>query len=136
MLWEVNVPVGEVVFKKVCSIAWNRLLNQSAIPIQLTCDWKRLSKFNISLIEKWEQNFHDFGKGNSEEELWDALFLEKCVVGCTDILLCYPLDDSWVVRNPIKERKWWKMYKGNASGPKSFDSPLPCDGCPGRRQVT
>jgi len=132
MVWEVKVPVGEVVFKTVCSIAWNRLLNKSVIPIRLTCDWKRLSKSYKSLVEKWEQNFHDFWKGKSEEELWDALFLEKCVDGCTDILLRHPLDDSWVVKNPIKEEKWWEMYKGNACGPKSFNSPLPCDGCSGQ----
>ena len=133
MLWEVKVPSGEVVFKTVCRSTWGRLLNISAIPFrQLTCDWERLSKYDESLIEKWKQNFHDFWKDKSEEELWDALFLEKCVDGCTDILLRHPLDDSWVVRNPIKEGKWWKMYKGNPCGPKSFDSPLPCDGCSGR----
>ena len=133
MLWEVKVPVGEVVFKTVCSITWGRLLNISAIPFrQLTCDWERLSKYDESLIEKWKQNFHDFWKDKSEEELWDTLFLEKCVDGCTDILLCHPLDDSWVVRNPIKEGKWWKMLNVNACRTPLHNSPLPCDGCSGR----
>ena len=86
VLWEVNVPVGEV-FKTVCGIAWNCLLRESVVrPRRLCDDWTRLSGYNRSLEKKWEQDFHDFWKGKSEEELWDALFLEKCVDGCTIIL--------------------------------------------------
>jgi len=131
VLWEVNVP-GEV-FKTVCSTAWNCLLRGSVLrPERLRDDWTRLSKYDKSLEKKWEQDFYDFWKGKSEEELWDALFLEKCVDGCTDILLRHPLDDSWVVRDPIKEGKWWEMFRGNACGPKTHDRALPCDGCAGR----
>ncbi len=98
----------------------------------LYSDLRRLSSNNKSLEKKYKQNFHDFWKDKSEEELWDALFLEKCVDGCTDILLCHPMDDSWVVRNPIKEGKWWEMLNVNACRTPLHNSPLPCDGCSGR----
>jgi len=136
VLWEVNVPVGEV-FKKTCSIAWNYLLERQAVPRKLCSYWKHKAIDEAEseatrLMKKWEQEFHDFWESKSEDKLWDLLFLDKCVDWCTDIMLRHPLDDSWVVRDPIKEGKWWKMYKGNACGPKSFNSPLPCDGCSGQ----
>jgi len=140
VLWEVDAPDGKS-FKKICSIAWNRLLERHlerhVVPIKLCNYWKVKAISEAASeaehrMEKWEQEFHGFWENKSEDELWDALFLEKCVDGCTDILLRHPLDDSWVVRNPIKEGIWWKMYKGNACGPKLFNSPLPCDGCSGR----
>jgi len=132
LLWEVNVPSGEV-FKIVCGIAWNCLLMKSVVrPRRLLGDWKRLSRYNRSLEEKWMQDFDDFWKSKSEEELWAALFLERCVDGCTDILLRHPIDDSCVEKDPIKDGLWWETYRGNSFAPKIHDCPLPCERCVGR----
>ena len=86
---------------------------------------------SLKQIEKWEQKFRNFWESKTEEELWDLLFLEGTVEGCTSVLLCHPLENNWIVRNPIQEGKWWET-KLNRYGPLLYDSPLPCEGCKGR----
>lgn len=120
VLWEVNVPV-EKILRKVCKIAWSNLLNRPTCPDRLFDDWKRI---DIIQFEKFKQDFYDFWNRKSEEELWEMLFLETCVDGCTTILLNHPLDDSWIVKDPNKEVKWWGECKYRR-GPKTYDCPLP-----------
>jgi hypothetical protein len=131
VLWEVNVPL-ELIFRKVCNVAWTYLLKRPTIPPALNLDWQILSNYNQDQIKEWKRSFDDFWKGKSEEELWDDLFLETCVDGCTDILLCHPLEDSWIKRDPSKQGKWWKMFTGNVRRPGLYNRALPCDGCLGR----
>jgi len=133
VLWEIDVPVANV-FKKICNTAWNRLLDRNTFPSKLYDYWNREANHNVSLIELWKQEFEDFWESKPEDELWDLLFLEKCVGECTDVLLCHPLNDSWIIRNPIKEGKWWNIYKKNQYSPTSYTSTLPCSKCSGRRQ--
>lgn len=135
VLWEIDVPVAEV-FKRICDIAWNRLLNGNTFPSKLYDYWRLKANYDHSLIKKCEQKFHDFWESKSEDELWDLLFLEKCVDECTDILLCHPLDDSWIIRNPINEGKWWDIHRGNRYGPTSYTSSLPCSRCSGRKPLS
>lgn len=130
MLWEVKVPI-ERIFKKVCGIAWTYLLNRPAPPGQLYHDWKKLSGYDPEKIEQWEQNFKDFWEKKSEQELWDNLFMETFVDGCTDVLLLHPLEKSWITRNPIEEGKWWEVDKA-ACGSQKYFRLLPCDRCSGQ----
>jgi hypothetical protein len=131
VLWEVEVPVGEVL-KMVCSIAWNCLLELPILPPKrLFDDWPRLPEYNEGQEKNWQKDFHNFWKNKSRNELWDLLFLNTYVDGCTDILLDHPLESNWIVKNPIKDGKWWELLK-YSPGPKIYDCPLPCDECPGR----
>ncbi|HUV64085.1 MAG TPA: hypothetical protein VMW24_09310, partial [Sedimentisphaerales bacterium] len=96
-LWEVAAP-DEKVFKRVCNKAWYYLLYPS----------KRTQ------VAEHERSHHAFwAKMKSESELWDRLFLDETVEGCTSVLLRHPLEGSWIVRNPIKEGKWWETKKQN-----------------------
>jgi hypothetical protein len=136
---EVSVPVGGEVFRKdwkvrrVCSVAWNCLLRKKVVvPRQLWSDFRRLSSYDKNLEKKYKQDLNEFWKGKSEKELWDALFLEKCINGCTDILLRHSLDGSLAEEDPIEKEKWWKPLNVNIYRPLLHDSPIPCDGCSGR----
>ena len=130
VLWEIEVPVGKV-FKRICNIAWSYLLQSPGIPSKLSNYWKNHLNLDDPRIEPFEQNFHDFWKDKSEEELWDLLFLEKYVDGCTDVLLSHPLEKSWIRRNPIEEDKWWEITKGNQHSKGSYTCTLPCYKCSG-----
>lgn len=136
-LWEVDVPIKDVpikrVFKIVCSSAWKYLLKETFAPKWLQYDWHCMVNSDKDRIEKWKQCFICSWNGKSEEELWDALFLEKYVDGCTSILLRHPLNDSCIVRNPIKEGIWWEKCRYNSNPP--YDCALPCNGCIDREQL-
>jgi hypothetical protein len=90
-----------------------------------------LSSYDKSKEEKFKHDLNDFWKRKSENELWDRLFLEKYVHGCTDVLLRHPLDSSCVVKNPIEKENWWKPLNVNIYCEPLHNSPLPCDGCTG-----
>ena len=140
VLWEIDVPVANV-SKRICNIAWNRLRDANCVPHKLNQYWKnRAIKEGHSEYwqqqKKWEQEFHHFWESKSEDELWNLLFLEKCVDGCTQVLLCHPLHDSWIIRNPIKEGEWWDIRRGGRDSPTSYTSTLPCSRCSGRKQLS
>ena len=133
VLWEVEIPDGNV-FQIICDITWNRLLKRCIVPLKLRDYWERKANYDDSLIDKWKQDFNNFWESKSEDELWDLLFLDECVDGCTQVILYHPLDDLWVIRNPIKEGKWWDFCRRNRYGPTSYTSSLPCTICSGRKQ--
>lgn len=131
VLWEINVPVANV-FKRICGIAWNHLLKTNTFPSKLHDYWRLKANYDHSLIEKWKQEFEDFWGSKSEDELWDLLLLKKAVEGCTQVLLRHPLENTWIVRNPIDESNWWETKK-RQDGSRLYTCPLPCEECLGRR---
>jgi len=130
-LWEIDIPVANV-FKRICDIAWSRLLDRNTYPSKLYDYWRLKANYDHSLIEKCKQGFEDFWESKSEDELWVLLFLEGTVEGCTQVLLRHPLENAWIVRNPIKECEWWET-KQRQDGSQLYTCPLPCEECSGRR---
>ena len=133
VLWEVEIP-DEAIFRRVCSIAWNHLLGRQLVPKRLKDYWQSEAPASqlSEIIAERTSEFAEFWKGKSEDQLWGMLFLNTCVEGCTQVLVQHPLDESWVVKNPEEEGRWWNAPEGNRYDPGPYVDALPCRNCLGR----
>ena len=136
-LWELKVPF-ESIYKIVCPTAWCILLGEGIIySDNLRHCWRRQAvkkspAKSHQVIEKYKQQFENFWKEMSEEDLWDRLFLNDIVPECTQVLLKHPIDDDWVIRNPLEEGKWWHIFRRNQMTQGNSEA-LPCKKCPGKK---
>ena len=102
ILWELDVPEDEI-FKKICSMAWHWLLKQiDAVPPKLF-EYLLDDIFWLPTIYDYttfSNDFNRYWRDISEKQLWDILFYECEAKGCYDVLVCHPVDESWVIKNP------------------------------------
>jgi len=99
VLWELDVPEKHILKRgNICSVAWHWILTRNKgadnicdIP-QMFKKWFRIAKTKRRECEK---GFHDGWKNKTTEELWDALFLDDIVRDCSQLLVPYPVEDTW-----------------------------------------
>ena len=136
-LWELEVSIDSI-YKKVCATAWCILLEERIIYTSEFFNCWRRKAFEKSpskahqIIEKYKQQFEEYWNDKSEEDLWNCLFLNHIVPGCTQILLKHPVEGNCVTRNPLEEGRWWDIFRSNLMTQGNNEA-LPCKKCPGKK---
>lgn len=136
VLWELEVSIDSI-YKKVCGTAWCLLLGEGIKRTNYFRDcWRRVALREAGgtleqKIERYEQQFNTYWEDKSPEDLWDCLFLDKLVPACNQILLQHPVDDDWVIKNPLEKGRWWDIFRGNQMTQGNSET-LSCKKCPGK----
>jgi len=101
--WQLEVPEVRVL-AKVCSAVWHCIVScngeeRGAVgtpPKEFLDLWKRKASRSRLKWEDLNRKFYNFWYSKTNEELWDALFLDKVYGECTTVLLRHPVEDKWV----------------------------------------
>ena len=103
--WQLEVPEDRVL-AKVCSAVWHCIVwcnggERGLVgtpPKKYQPLWAGIAQRSGCGL-KWDdfnKGFYDFWYNKTDEELWDALFLDRIHGECTHILLQHPLEGKWV----------------------------------------
>jgi hypothetical protein len=99
-LWEVTVDESSIL-RKVCGVAWAWIVHGNvqatppcwgydSLPNEIGVIWKSRDEFDAAFARPWS--------GLTEPQLWDHLFVDSVVPGCTQVLLKHPVDPCCVRR--------------------------------------
>jgi hypothetical protein len=107
LLWEIDIPNNKI-FKKMCCMAWHWILNNTnASPPKIFENfinlywWPNRTTFNKDCNKYWR----DIGS----KKLWDCLFHDCGIKQCYQVLVQHPINEIWVIKNPLKDRNWWMI---------------------------
>ena len=98
ILWEIDVP--EEYIQYICSVAWNWILfgKECIAPERFINFYKTL--WDGPFIRK--QFYKVFNKGWQRKleqgELWDILFIDERVEGCTTAIVEHPIKKNWLIK--------------------------------------
>jgi hypothetical protein len=119
VLWEIDMPENQI-FRIVCGVAWNWILTGKKCNAskKLRHVWWREAHSDHYVMQKLEQDFHDYWAAKSGQKLWDTLFLNKAILSdktkllyksieeCITVLVQYPIKKSWI----ISSRHWCDVF--------------------------
>lgn len=101
--WQLEVPEDRVL-RKACGVVWHCIVwcngGEHGLvgkpPKKFEYLWRKLaSDFGLKL-DDFNREFYNFWYNKTNEELWDALFLDTVHGDCTDVLLRHPVEKGWV----------------------------------------
>jgi len=133
LLWEIDAPEDNII--KYCNTAWECLRKGKAIIFQRFIDsCKNLQIFDPNKKNKIVKDFK-YWKYKNEQQLLNAMFLEKFVNGCSDAIVFHPVEQYSISikKNPKIEDKWWANLPKKNTG-KTSKQIIPCAQCPGRAE--
>ncbi len=109
--WQLKVPEDRVL-RKVCSVVWHCIVwcnggERGLVgtpPKKFERLWRGIAGRYGLKFDNFNKEFYRFWYAKTDEELWDALFLDKVDGECTDVLLRHPVEDKWV-KHPRADQK-------------------------------
>lgn len=113
-LWELAVP-EERFLASVCGMAWHWILKNSDAQPPRRFEYL-LDAFWLPTIYDRKTFLNDFNKpwqDMKSQQLWDCLITTNCKslqCQCDQVLIHHPVDASWVIENPLKNKNWWQKY--------------------------
>ncbi len=101
--WQLKVPEDRVI-AKVCSTAWHCIVccnggdrgRVGTPPDKFINVWRKVASDSGLKLDGLNREFYNFWYNKTNEELWDALFLDKVCGECTNVLLRHPVEGKWV----------------------------------------
>jgi len=131
LLWEIDAPEDKII--KYCNTAWECLrAGKAIIHKRFNDSCKNLEIFDPNKRNKIVKDFK-YWKDKNEQQLLNAMFLEKFINGCSDAIVFHPVEQYSISikKNPKIEGKWWANPPKKNIG-KTSKQIIPCAQCPGR----
>jgi hypothetical protein len=132
LLWEIDAPEDKII--KYCISAWEYLRTGKPYnPFERS--WIDLKLFEPNKRNKLEKDFEEHWKDKNEQQLLDAMFLEKFANGCSAAIVLQAVEQHSIkiLKNPKIDIKWWaNPPKKNVWKTSKQIQIMPCSQCPGR----
>jgi hypothetical protein len=129
LLWEIDAPEDKII--KYCIAAWEYLRTGEPYNLLFDRPWTDLKALEPNKRNKLQKDFEEHWKDKNDQQLLDAMFLEKFANGCSAAIVFHPVEQYSVKieKNPKIDGKWWEPPKEES---KWKTKTMPCAQCPGR----